>query len=197
MQLSFLLVVSCLLFLETRCLPQYWTAHHQLPSRLMFLPRLAPYLLPPTPLSLWPGLGRVGVQTPPDDILTSSGLRIELLRTSVFCARRVKAGDRLTVDYTGNLASTGEQFDSSDGEEPITFVIGEGRLIQGWEEGLIDRCEGDQLRLIIPPHLGYGEEGKRKAGDGGEEEPTEEFVIPPDSTLIFTLDLVKVQAPIQ
>ena len=109
------------------------------------------------------------------------------------CTHRVMAGDRLTVHYTGNLDSTGEQFDSSVGGEPISFVIGEGRLIQGWEEGLTDRCEGDQLRLIVPPHLGYGEEGKRRAGDGGEEEPTEEFVIPPDSTLIFRLDLVKVQ----
>ena len=144
-------------------------------------------------LAAWPGLGRRGVQTPPDDILTSSGLRIELLRTSVVCTHRVMAGDRLTVHYTGHLDSTGEQFDSSVGGEPISVVIGEGRLIQGWEEGLTDRCEGDQLRLIVPPHLGYGEEGKRRAGDGGEEEPTEEFVIPPDSTLIFRLDLVKVQ----
>ena len=148
-------------------------------------------------LGLWPGLGRVGLQIPPDDILTSSGLKIEMLRTSVLCARRVKAGDSLTVHYTGQLASTGEEFDSSVGGEPITFVIGEGRLIQGWEEGLIDLCEGDQLRLLIPPHLGYGEEGKRRAGDGGEEDPTEEFVIPPDSTLIFILDLVKVQAAVQ
>ena len=182
---SLFLVFSCLTFPETSCLPQYWPGYYY------------PYFLPPTPLALLPGLGRVGLLTPPEDILTSSGLRIEMLRTSVFCTRRVKAGDRLTVHYTGNFASTGEEFDSSVGEgggDPITFVIGEGLLIQGWEEGLMNRCEGDQLRLTVPPHLGYGEEGKRRAADGEEEEPTEEFVIPPHSTLVFKLDLIKVES---
>ena len=199
---SLFFVFSCLslIFPETTCLPQYWLG----PPRILLLPQLTSYFLPPPPpLALLAPLGRVGVHlhTPPEDVITSSGLQIEMLTTSVSCTRRVRPGDRLTVHYTGHLANTGEEFDSSVGGDPITFVIGEGRLIQGWEEGLIARCEGDQLRLIVPPHLGYGEEGKRRAvegggeegEEGGEEELIEEFVIPPHSTLVFKLNLVKVE----
>ena len=135
-----LLVLSSLTWLELSCLPYYyWLAP-------------VPHLLPLSPLA------RLDPFTPPEDVVTPSGLRIEMLRTSVYC-RPIKAGDRVTLHYTGRLASTGDQFESSLPGDPVTFVIGEGRQIQGWEEGLQGRCQGDELRLTVPPHLGYGEEG--------------------------------------
>ena len=164
---------SSLTWLEIASLPQYWIAP-------------VPYLLPLSPLA------RLELLTPPEDVVTPSGLRIEMLRTSVYC-RPIKAGDLVTVHYTGTLASTGEQFDRSRPGNPVTFVLGEGRQLQGWEEGLVGRCEGDELRLTVPPHLGYGDEGLMEAGQGGEEEVTEEFVIPPGATLVFNMRVVKVE----
>ena len=165
--------MSSLLWLTVRSLPQ-------LRPPLLLLPHLAP--LSP--------LARVELLTPPEDIVTPSGLGIEILATSVYCRHRVMAGDLLEVHYTGQLASTGEQFDTSRPGDPISFVIGRGQMIQGLEEGLLGRCRGDRLRLTVPPHLGYGQEGRREAGDGSEGR--EEYVIPPGSTLIFHLELLKV-----
>ena len=46
-----------------------------------------------------------------------------------------------------------------DFDEPLSFVLGEGRVIDGWERGLVGACPGEKLELTIPPELGYGEEG--------------------------------------
>src|SRR5947209_8125751 len=87
-------------------------------------------------------------------------------------------GDTVVVHYTGTLTN-GVKFDSSrDRGEPISFKLGEGRVIKGWDEGLAQMHVGDQAIFVIPPQLGYGERG---AGGG---------VIPANATLIFIVELV-------
>jgi peptidylprolyl isomerase len=94
---------------------------------------------------------------------------------------RPKTGEVVSVHYTGWLKS-GQKFDSSvDRGEPLTFPIGKGRVIKGWDEGVGTMKVGGKRRLIIPAHLGYGDRGA-----GG--------VIPPGATLIFEVELLGVQA---
>ncbi|MFP5283003.1 MAG: FKBP-type peptidyl-prolyl cis-trans isomerase [Actinomycetes bacterium] len=91
-----------------------------------------------------------------------------------------KAGDRVLVHYVGVAYSTGEEFDASYNRgTPLDFRLGAGRVIPGWEEGVAGMRVGGRRRLIIPPHLAYGDRGA-----GG--------VIQPGETLIFVVDLVGV-----
>ncbi|MEE9965127.1 MAG: FKBP-type peptidyl-prolyl cis-trans isomerase [Propionicimonas sp.] len=91
------------------------------------------------------------------------------------------AGRQVAVHYVGVAFSTGEQFDSSyDRGAPLTFPLGAGRVISGWDNGLIGMKVGGRRRLEIPPHLAYGDRGA-----GG--------VIKPGETLIFVCDLVGVK----
>jgi len=88
-------------------------------------------------------------------------------------------GDTVSVRYTGMLPD-GSVFDASvrHGNEPFTFTLGAGQVIQGWDQGLVGMKEGGTRRLIIPPAMGYGSQ------DLG--------VIPPNSTLIFDVELISV-----
>jgi peptidylprolyl isomerase len=82
------------------------------------------------------------------------------------------------VHYTGTFED-GEVFDTSlDGDDPITFVLGAGEVIQGWEEGLATMMQGGTRELIIPPDLAYGETGQGP--------------IPPNATLHFRVQLVEI-----
>ena len=90
-----------------------------------------------------------------------------------------QAGKAINVHYTGYLTD-GTKFDSSIGGEPITFVLGVGQVIEGWDEGVAGMKVGEKRRLIIPPQLGYGARGA-----GG--------VIPPNATLVFDVELTGVQ----
>jgi FKBP-type peptidyl-prolyl cis-trans isomerase FkpA len=91
---------------------------------------------------------------------------------------QAKAGDTVSVHYTG-LLTNGTVFDSSvDRGEPIEFPLGAGHVIQGWDEGIQKLQVGGQAVLVIPPELGYG------AGGVGP--------IPPNSTLVFVVELVAV-----
>lgn len=88
-------------------------------------------------------------------------------------------GKKVTVHYTGTLTD-GTKFDSSlDRNEPFSFTIGEGRVIQGWEQGLPGMKVGGKRKLVIPPSLGYGDQA---AGS-----------IPPSSVLIFEIELLNVE----
>jgi peptidylprolyl isomerase len=91
-----------------------------------------------------------------------------------------KSGDRVSVHYRGMLTD-GTEFDSSYSRgEPISFVLGQGRVIAGWEQGIALMRKGGKARLTIPPHLAYGDRGA-----GG--------VIPPRATLIFDVELVDIR----
>jgi FKBP-type peptidyl-prolyl cis-trans isomerase len=90
------------------------------------------------------------------------------------------AGDKVTVHYTGRLQD-GTVFDTSVGKDPIQFTLGAGEVIPGWDQGLIGMQQGGKRILIIPPSLAYG------AVDYGP--------IPANSTLIFEVELVKVEKP--
>jgi peptidylprolyl isomerase len=91
------------------------------------------------------------------------------------------AGSLATVHYVGVAHSTGEQFDASwDRGDPLRFPIGRGQVIAGWDQGVLGMRVGGRRRLVIPPHLGYGDRGA-----GG--------VIKPGETLVFVVDLIGVQ----
>lgn len=94
-------------------------------------------------------------------------------------------GKTVRVHYVGTLAD-GTKFDSSrDRGSPFQFTLGAGGVIPGWEQGIIGMKVGGTRILVIPPSLGYGERGvKNQAG---------EYVIPPNATLIFEVELLEVK----
>ena len=96
---------------------------------------------------------------------------------------QAKLGDHVSVHYTGWLMD-GKKFDSShDRNQAFEFKIGAGRVIQGWEQGVVGMKVGEKRELIIPPALGYG---NRAVGGG---------LIPANSTLRFEVELLGITAP--
>ncbi len=117
-----------------------------------------------------------------DTITTASGLKYVLTKV-VADGKLVKSGDKVTAHYTGTLTD-GKKFDSSrDGGRPFSFVVGAGQVIAGWDEGFTYLKKGETAILIIPANLGYGEMSN---GD-----------IPANSTLIFDVEVVDIQSPIE
>jgi len=108
--------------------------------------------------------------------LTPSGLRITDL--VIGNGPEATAGETVSVNYRGTLES-GKDFDSSYGRGPFSFPLGAGRVIKGWDEGVAGMQVGGKRKLVIPPDLAYGERGA-----GG--------VIPPNATLIFEVELLKI-----
>ena len=117
-----------------------------------------------------------GEITAPKERVTASGLRITDLEEGT--GAEAVAGQTVSVNYRGSLTN-GKEFDSSYGRGPFSFRLGGGQVIQGWDEGVAGMKVGGKRRLVIPPELGYGARGA-----GG--------VIPPDATLLFDVELLKV-----
>ena len=92
----------------------------------------------------------------------------------------VKSGDQISVHYTGTLVD-GTKFDSSvDRGVPFDLTIGIGRVIPGWDQGIVGMKVGEKVKLTIPPELAYGDQS---VGD----------VIQPNSTLIFEVELISIK----
>ncbi|WP_324720483.1 peptidylprolyl isomerase [Salinimicrobium sp. HB62] len=109
---------------------------------------------------------------------TSSGLRYKMIAEGN--GKKAEKGKTVSVHYKGMLPD-GTVFDSSyKRKQPIEFPLGKGHVIEGWDEGIQLLKEGDQARFVIPSNLAYGSRGA-----GG--------VIPPNATLIFDVELVKVK----
>jgi len=115
-------------------------------------------------------------------ITTPSGLQYE--DTNHGEGETAQAGQHVTVHYTGWLWEEGEKgakFDSSlDRNDPFEFGLGQGMVIQGWDEGVQGMKIGGKRSLLIPAELGYGARGA-----GG--------VIPPNATLLFEVELLGVE----
>jgi len=111
-------------------------------------------------------------------VTTSSGLKYEVLRGGN--GPVAKAGQTVSVHYTGWLTD-GTKFDSSvDRGQPFSFALGAGQVIKGWDEGVAGMKVGEKRKLTIPSDLGYGQRG---AGN----------VIPPNATLVFDVELLGIQ----
>ena len=105
--------------------------------------------------------------------------KLEVVDIEVGDGNTAEAGKRVSVHYTGTL-DDGTKFDSSkDRDKPFEFNLGRGEVIKGWDQGVQGMKIGGTRKLIIPSHLAYG-----KRGVPG--------VIPPNATLIFTVELLKV-----
>ena len=110
-------------------------------------------------------------------VTTDSGLKYQDLKVGTGDA--AKKGDVVEVHYTGWLAKNGKKFDSSlDSGEPFEFPLGAGKVIKGWDVGVVGMKVGGKRKLWIPPSLGY--KGRRM----GE--------IPPNSELIFEVELLRI-----
>jgi peptidylprolyl isomerase len=109
----------------------------------------------------------------PDDLLIEE--------ITVGTGNEATAGQTAVVHYVGISASTGEEFDASwNRGDTFSFPLGAGYVIQGWDRGVVGMKIGGRRRLVIPSHLGYGDQGA-----GG--------VIKPGETLIFVVDLLELR----
>jgi peptidylprolyl isomerase len=115
-----------------------------------------------------------------DEGMTTTPSGLQYRDDAVGEGREAKAGDTVSVHYTGTLKD-GSKFDSSrDRGQPIQFPLGTGYVIKGWDEGIAGMKVGGKRTLVIPPELGYGARGF----------PPE---IPGNSTLLFDVELVGIR----
>lgn len=120
-------------------------------------------------------------QSPPstkNDTQKVEELKIEEIKVGT--GKEATPGSSVTVHYTGWLTDN-TKFDSSvDRGKPFSFKLGIGQVIKGWDEGVKGMKEGGKRKLTVPPHLGYGARGAGR-------------VIPPNATLVFDVELLKVE----
>lgn len=128
----------------------------------------------------------LGIETQATPTATSSGSAKPKMEEKLIIEDKVTGtgaeavtGKKVTVNYLGTLTD-GKKFDSSyDRNEPFSFILGAGEVIAGWDQGVAGMKVGGKRKLTIPPALGYGSQ------DLG--------VIPPNSTLVFEVELLKVE----
>jgi FKBP-type peptidyl-prolyl cis-trans isomerase len=132
-----------------------------------------------------------GSKDQPQKLATPEPPPVELQKIDVVkgTGEGISQGQVAVVHYTGwlydpNVAEhKGAKFDSSrDGGQPFSFTVGRGEVIHGWDEGVQGMQTGGQRRLVIPPALAYGEAGSQN-------------VIPPNATLVFDIELLKIDEP--
>ncbi|RAR06807.1 fk506-binding protein 2 precursor [Stemphylium lycopersici] len=122
------------------------------------------------------------VQTPNSTSTHFEARNMKHLATEVItpaeCVRKTQAGDKVNVHYRGTLQD-GTEFDASYNRgQPLSFSVGQGQVIKGWDQGLLDMCPGEKRKLTIQPEWAYGSRG---AGP-----------IPANSVLIFESELVSI-----
>ena len=106
---------------------------------------------------------------------------LQVTDLTVGSGEEARPGQTVDVHYVGVAFSTGEEFDASwNRGEVFSFPLGKGRVIQGWDQGVAGMKVGGRRKLVIPPHLAYGDRGA-----GG--------AIKPGETLIFVVDLLGVR----
>ncbi|QSZ36436.1 hypothetical protein DSL72_006315 [Monilinia vaccinii-corymbosi] len=114
--------------------------------------------------------------------ILAAEVKVEVIK-AVECERKTRKGDKVAVHYRGNLqenGKVGKEFDASYNRgQPLTFAVGAGSVIKGWDDNLLDMCIGEKRLLTIPPEFGYGD---RAMGP-----------IPAKSTLIFETELVGIE----
>ncbi|KAI0976850.1 hypothetical protein F4678DRAFT_126215 [Xylaria arbuscula] len=109
----------------------------------------------------------------------ASDLQIDVT-LPVECDRKTQKGDPIEVHYRGTLASNGNEFDASYNRgKPFGFTLGAGRVIKGWDQGLLGMCIGEKRTLTVPPEFGYGDRGVGP--------------IPGGATLVFETELIGIQ----
>lgn len=119
-------------------------------------------------------------ETPATESVSAAAGELKIDDTKVGTGAEAVSGKRVTVHYTGTLTD-GTKFDSSvDRGQPFSFMLGAGQVIKGWDQGVAGMKVGGTRKLTIPADLGYG-----ATGAGG--------VIPPNATLLFDVELLKVE----
>eukprot|EP00761_Pharyngomonas_kirbyi_P012063 gb/GECH01012090.1/.p1 GENE.gb/GECH01012090.1/~~gb/GECH01012090.1/.p1 ORF type:complete len:140 (+),score=37.16 gb/GECH01012090.1/:1-420(+) len=107
-------------------------------------------------------------------------LRVGIKHRPQSCERKTKPGDNIKVHYRGTLTD-GTEFDSSyKRDSPLSFRLGSGQVIKGWDQGMVGACIGEKRKLVVPYDLAYGERGMP---------PT----IPEKATLIFESEIVDIE----
>lgn len=119
-----------------------------------------------------------------EPVSPSAGVPFSTLDLRLGTGATTELGSVMTVNYTGwvydasKLDNKGVPFDTSIGKQPFTFTLGGGQVIAGWETGLVNMRVGGVRRLVIPPSLAYGD--------------TRSGAIPPNSTLVFEVELLSI-----
>ncbi len=114
------------------------------------------------------------------EVTTKSGLKYIDLKVGT--GEKAQVGSTVSVEYVGRFKTSGEKFDSSaDQGKPLTFTLGERKVIAGWEEGIPGMKIGGKRKLIVPYKLAYGDTGKG--------------IIPPKADLVFEIELLAVKNP--
>jgi peptidylprolyl isomerase len=138
---------------------------------------------PPTVTKATPSAGERDIATKPK-IPKQTGSPPKTLKAEDLITGNgpaAKSGDKISVRYVGVLFDNNKEFDSSwkRGKAPFQLTLGQGQVIQGWDQGLVGMKVGGRRRLTIPPDLAYGAQGQPPS-------------IPANATLVFDVDLTKI-----